>query len=105
MEIKIAVIGDRGSVMGFKAAGFHVFEMEAESSIAGLMADLVKANYGIVFVTEELISGNRDMVNQYKDDMMPAVLPIPGRKGSLGIGIDHIHRNVEKAVGADILRH
>ena len=105
MQTKIAVIGDRGSVQGFKAVGFDVFEAEKDASIAELVNDLAKSEYGIIFVTEELIAVNMDVVEKYKDDMLPAIIPIPGRNGSLGIGMANIHKNVEKAVGADIFNN
>lgn len=105
MQTKIAVIGDRGSILGFKAIGFDVFEAETDASIAELAADLAKQEYGIVFVTEELIAANPDVVEKYKDDMLPAIIPIPSRNGSLGIGMENIHRNVERAVGADIFNN
>ncbi|MCI8646261.1 MAG: V-type ATP synthase subunit F [Firmicutes bacterium] len=104
MQTKIAVIGDRGSVLGFKAIGFGVFEADKEVSIAPLVSDLAKKEYGIIFVTEELIAVNLDVVEQYKDHMLPAIIPIPGKNGSLGIGMENIHKNVERAVGADIFQ-
>ena len=39
----------------------------------------------------------------YKDELRPAIILIPGREGSLGIGRDNIQRAIERAVGADIL--
>ena len=105
MQTKIAVIGDRGSVQGFKAVGFDVFEAEKDASIAELVNDLAKSEYGIIFVTEELIAVNMDVVEKYKDDMLPAIIPIPGRNGSLGIGMANIHKNVERAVGSDIFNN
>lgn len=105
MQTKIAVIGDRGSVQGFKAVGFDVFEAEKDASITELVNDLAKSEYGIIFVTEELIAVNMDVVEKYKDDMLPAIIPIPGRNGSLGIGMANIHKNVERAVGADIFNN
>ena len=105
MQTKIAVIGDRGSVQGFKAVGFSVFEAEKDASIADMVSALAKHEYGIIFVTEELIAVNMDVVEKYKDDMLPAIIPIPGRNGSLGIGMANIHKNVERAVGADIFNN
>ena len=64
MQTKIAVIGDRGSVQGFKAVGFDVFEAEKDASIAELVNDLAKSEYGIIFVTEELIAVNMDVVEK-----------------------------------------
>ena len=39
----------------------------------------------------------------YKDELRPAIILIPGRSGSLGIGKANIQRAIERAVGADIL--
>ena len=105
METKIAVIGDRGSIMGFKVVGFDVFEAEKGSSISALVTQLVRSEYGILFVTEELIQTNEDVLDKYKDHMLPAIIPIPGRGGSLGIGLARIHRNVKRAVGTDIFNN
>lgn len=102
MQTKIAVVGDRGSILGFKAVGFDGFEVEGKENIERLAARLVREDYGIIFITEELAAVNQAVMDKYKDDMLPAIIPIPGRKGSLGIGIDSIHRNVERAVGTDI---
>lgn len=105
MQTKIAVIGDRGSVQGFKAVGFSVFEAEKDVSIADMVSALAKNEYGIIFVTEELIAVNMDVLDKYKDDILPAIIPFPGRNGSMGIGMANIHRNVERAVGADIFNN
>lgn len=105
MQTKIAVIGDRGSVLGFKAIGFDAFETDGETSIAALVSRLEREEYGIIFVTEEIIAANPDVVEKYKDEMLPAIIPIPSRNGSLGIGMDNIHKNVERAVGADIFNN
>ena len=102
MQTRIAVIGDRGSVQCFKAVGFDVYEADRGASISGLVDSLAKNGYGIIYVTEELIAVNLDVMEKYKDDMLPAIIPVPGRNGSLGIGIANIHKNVERAVGADI---
>ncbi len=42
-------------------------------------------------------------ISRYKDAVTPAVILIPGKEGSLGIGLDAVKTAVERAVGADIL--
>ena len=42
-------------------------------------------------------------VTSVDEDLRPAIILIPGREGSLGIGRDNIQRAIERAVGADIL--
>jgi V/A-type H+-transporting ATPase subunit F len=44
-----------------------------------------------------------DVVDEYNTMRLPAVIPIPGMNGKLGIGVSNIKKAVEKAVGADIL--
>ena len=40
---------------------------------------------------------------EYEKELAPAVILIPGKEGSLGIGMEKITETVERAVGADIL--
>ena len=102
MKTKIAVVGDKGSVLGFKALGFEVFHTEKDESAIELIKKLAKEEYGILFVMEELIENSSEIISEFKDSMIPAVVPIPSRNGSLGIGMANIYKNVERAVGADI---
>ena len=44
-----------------------------------------------------------EAVDRYKTAQIPAIIPIPGREGSLGLGIASVKKSVERAVGADIL--
>ena len=44
-----------------------------------------------------------DVLSRDKDELRPAIILIPGREGSLGIGRDNIQSAIERAVGADIL--
>ena len=42
-------------------------------------------------------------IARYQDALTPAVILIPGKEGSLGIGMNNVKNAVERAVGADIL--
>ena len=75
-ERKIAVIGDPGSVMIFKA---------------------------VIYITEEAAQLVPEAIDYYTTATFPAIIPIPSAKGSLGLGMKRLKGNVEKAVGADIL--
>lgn len=103
MRKKIAVVGDKGSVLGFKSVGFEAFETSNVQEIRNEMAALVKGDYGIIFITEQAYSQIPDIIQEYKEKQIPAIIPIPGKDGTLGIGIANVKKNVERAVGADIL--
>ena len=64
---------------------------------------LARENYAIVYLTEGYAKDMAPEIARYKDALTPAVILIPGREGSLGIGMDAVKTAVERAVGADIL--
>jgi V/A-type H+-transporting ATPase subunit F len=100
---KIAVIGGKDSILGFGALGLETYFVDDASEAAQTLARLAKENYGVIYLTEEYAKGTEDVIARYKDEMTPAIILIPGAKGSLGIGMRAVSESVERAVGADIL--
>ncbi len=100
---KIGVIGDRDSVLLFKAVGLDVyFEDEGESANRTLHR-LAREGYAAVFVTEKLFPSCAETIAEYAGKAYPAIIPIPDNQGSSGVGARLLKQNVEKAVGMDIL--
>lgn len=100
---KIAVLGDKDSVLGFKALGLDVFPTDDVEEGRKTLHKLAKENYAVIYLTEQYASHMEADVQYYKDEVTPAVILIPGTKGSLGIGMANVKIAVERAVGADIL--
>jgi V/A-type H+-transporting ATPase subunit F len=101
---KIAIIGDRDSVLGFMALGFSVHEANDAAEAEAHLHRLAKAgDVAVIFVTERLAAQLSEEIDRYKDQPLPAVISIPGREGSTGYGMNSIRSAVERAVGADIL--
>ncbi|MDY4105515.1 MAG: V-type ATP synthase subunit F [Oscillospiraceae bacterium] len=100
---RIAVLGDRESVLGFKALGLDVFPAESVEEARSTLHRLAKENYAVVYLTEQLAQYMTDDLARYKDELTPAVILIPGKEGPLGIGMANVKKSVERAVGADIL--
>ena len=99
---KIAVVGDRDSVLGFKALGLAVFPAQTAGEAKPLLRQLAKEEYAIIYVTEQLAQSIRADIDKYKTSVTPAVILIPGKGGSLGLGAQALQSAVERAVGADI---
>ncbi len=100
---KIGVIGDKDSVLGFKAIGFSVFEVSDPMEAEKTLHSLAKQKYAVIYVTEQVAKDIIPAIDTYKDCLFPAIIPIPGTQGTLGIGMQGIKKSVERAVGADIL--
>ncbi len=100
---KIGVLGDSASVMGFKALGLDVFPAGDAEEAGRILHALAKENYAVVYLTEQYAAQMQAELDKYKDRLTPAVILIPGKEGSLGIGMANVKKSVERAVGADIL--
>jgi len=100
---KIAVVGDRDTILGFKAAGFEVYEAADADKTRRTVDSLAKNGYGVIFITERAASLIPETISRYDREPVPAVILIPDTRGSLNTGMDRIAKNVEKAVGTNIL--
>ena len=98
---KIAVIGDRDSVLGFRALGLEVHTVEDSTQARHLLRKAAEG-CAAVFLTEALAAPLQEEIDRYKEALTPAIVLIPGKGGSLGLGETALHNAVERAVGADI---
>lgn len=99
---KIAVIGDKDSILAFKAIGVDVFSARNSFEAQDTLKKLAR-EYAVVFITEDLAAEIPDILKRYKTRPFPAVIPIPTAQGSTGFGMKALSKDVEKAIGADIL--
>ncbi len=99
---KIAVLGDRDSVLAFKALGLDVFFVETEAEAKATLHRLAQQEYAVIYVTEQLSGQLQSEIAKYKEMAVPAIILIPGKTGSLGLADAALHSAVERAVGADI---
>ena len=99
---KIAVLGDRDSVMGFKALGLDTFFVEEADEARHTLHRIAKEDYAIIYITEQLAELLPADIARYKTEVTPAVILIPGKTGSLGLGAQALQTAIERAVGADI---
>lgn len=101
---KAAVIGDRETVLGFKALGLTTVAASSAEEASKALHKLAKDDCAIIYITEQLAAKIPGDIAKYNDVASVAVIPIPSKDGSLGIGLGDVHKAVEKAVGADILK-
>ena len=100
---KIGVLGDRDSIYGFAALGLEVFPVSTPEDGARALRNLCDQNYGIVYITEAMAEELAPELEGCRENLLPAVIPIPGVHGNTGLGINMVKRSVEQAVGSDII--
>jgi V/A-type H+-transporting ATPase subunit F len=100
---KIGVVGDKDSVLAFKAIGIDVYPVFNIEEARKTIDTMAVNNYGVIFVTEQVAKDLNETIERYNKMMVPAIILIPSNQGSLNIGMKRISDNVEKAVGVNIL--
>ena len=101
---KIAVIGDSESATAFLAIGASVYKADDEYKAADILRELSKTDeFAVILVTENYAAKMEALMQKLKEKTYPVVLSIPGSTGSNGFGLAGVKKDVEKAVGVDIL--
>ncbi len=100
---KIGVVGDKDSVLAFKAIGIDVYPVIEEEEARKTVDKMALNKYAVIFVTEQVAKGIEETIERYNRETLPAIILIPSNQGSLNIGIQRIRDNVEKAIGVNIL--
>lgn len=99
---KVAVVGDRESVLGFRALGLEVHTPTTADEARNAVDSLAREGAAVIYITEALAQLIPDTIARYDEALVPAIIPIPDRQGSRGWGKDAIYKRVEKAVGHNI---
>ena len=90
--------------MGFKALGLEVYPAEdLEEARRTFRRITAEEDLAILYVEENLAEALKRDIDKFKDKPSPAVILIPGRDGSLGLGLSALNAAVERAVGTNIL--
>ena len=100
---KVAVMGDKDSVMGFTALGIDIFPVYEAEEIKKTIHRLVEEGYAIINITEKCSLIGKDTIAKYKDNELPAIIVIPGITGSMGLGMNEVRESAKRAIGADVL--
>ena len=90
-------------MLGFRALGLETCIAENGEQAKAAIHRMAKENYAIIYLTEYLAAQIPAEIERRREDLSPAIILIPGREGSLGIGMAGVRTATEKAVGADIL--
>ena len=102
---KIGVMGGRETVMGFKALGLDVFPVDSADEARHTLRRITsgESEYAILYLEENLAAELSHEIDRFKDSPTPAIILIPGRDGTLGLGQSALRSAVDRAVGSNSL--
>jgi len=100
---KVAVVGDKDSILGFKALGVVTYPVTGGEEAARALNSIVREKVAVICTTEAVAQHIRPQIEELNKKLLPAVVLIPNNQGVLGLGRQQIKKNAERAIGADIL--
>ena len=99
-----AVIGKQSEVLGFMALGFDVRPVSGAGEALDILNDILSSKeYAVVFIAEDFAEALSAELEKLKDDIIPAILPIPTPSSDTGYGMKAVSDSIVRAVGADII--
>ncbi len=100
---KIAVLGPYDSIYGFAMLGFDTFPVSDRKMAVTELKRLVEGDYAIIYITEGVAATLEQEIEKYRQQLLPAIILIPGIADNTGAGVESVKKSVEQAVGSDIL--
>ena len=76
MYKKIGVVGDKDSVLAFKALGIDVFPVVEDEEARKTIDKLAMTGYAVIFVTEHVAKNIEETIERYTRQVLPAVILI-----------------------------
>lgn len=100
---RICIMGDFDSISAFTVLGLDVYPVSETEQAEDTLKQLITREYSVIFITENYAKSLSHILDKYRTQPLPAIIPIPSVAGSTGFGIGYVKKAVEQAVGSDII--
>ncbi len=97
---KICIVGEYDSICGFGALGIDVFPVSNGTDASKTIANLIENNYCIILITENTANKVVPILDKYRTEPVPAIIPLPSLSGDSTLGMEYLRKAVEQAVGS-----
>ena len=101
-----SLVRDLLSFPAFHDATISLMDINAERLAAikrAVERIVAEGKYAVIYITEALAAQLEYELDHYRQQPLPAVIPIPGITGNTGMGMRMVRKSVEQAVGSDII--
>ena len=100
---RVAVLGERDAVLGFKSSGAVVFAADTPDEARSSLKEVLSGDYAILLVTERVAAALSSELAPLYGQPRPVVTILPDARNSQGMGMQLLRKRIERAVGANIL--
>jgi V/A-type H+-transporting ATPase subunit F len=97
----LAIVGKKETIMPFLATGAKVVYVK-QGECAEAVESLIRQGTKIILFTEEFIDELQEILQHYRTETVPCLIPIPTGRGKTKRAIERIRGVIKRAVGADV---
>lgn len=72
---KVAIIGDKDSILAFKSIGIEVFEVNGRDDARRMVDRLAADDYGVIYITEQIASEIEETIDRYVKSITSPIRP------------------------------
>jgi V/A-type H+-transporting ATPase subunit F len=102
---RLAVVGERATVIAFEGLGVAAFPVESPEDAGKTVSRLIKKKeHAVIFITEDIGKHIPDVIAESATEYAPSVVLVPSSSGSQQIGLRRLSRVLKRALGTDILK-
>ncbi len=100
----IAIIGEREIIIGFSLVGFQLFPVTDSIEAKNALEKCINtSNFRIVFITDNIAQLMIEEIEKFQRTSKISICILPDRIKDSELSREILRKNVEKAVGTDIL--
>ena len=102
---EIVAIGQRDQIIGFQGVGVKIAPAKDHAQFAAGLKEVARRDdVGIILVTENFAEDEgADLIAQIRKTYGKVILVIPDHHGSKGLAYRKMQKDVERALGVDLL--
>ncbi len=89
---KIALMGNRETIIGFKLLGISIFPVKKKEESVEILNKLVREEYAVIFVTEEIGGQIIEEIETLQKTSFTSITIIPSKSGKEIFGIKDIKK-------------
>ncbi|MCP4366198.1 MAG: hypothetical protein GY800_13000 [Planctomycetes bacterium] len=101
---RAVAVGEREKILPFKSLGLDLEYADSMEELARVMEKMAhNPDISLVVVSEDLVSGQPDVVSVFREMVHAPIVVLPSHLGSGGTSMTEIGKMVKRAIGVEII--
>ena len=99
----IALIGEKEVIIGFNLIGLQLFPVTQPEAAIKAIKECSQNNCAVIFITNEIAQTIMGKIEEYQKQSPMTICILPNRSKETELSMKILRKNIERAVGTDIL--